>query len=83
MSTHLFPGGSDGKASAYNEGDPSSILGLGRSLENEMATHSSILVWKNPMDGEAWLATVHGVAKIWTRLSDFTIYLSILEAEQF
>ena len=24
------------------------------------------------MDGEAWYATVHGVAKSWTRLSDFT-----------
>ena len=27
---------------------------------------------KNPMDGGAWWATVHGVAKSWTRLSDFT-----------
>ena len=27
---------------------------------------------ENPMDGEAWWATVHGVAKSWTRLSDFT-----------
>ena len=27
---------------------------------------------ENPMDGGAWWATVHGVAKIWTRLSDFT-----------
>ena len=26
-----FPGGSDGKASAYNEGDPGSIPGSGRS----------------------------------------------------
>ena len=33
-------------------------------LEKEMATHSSIL--ENPMDGEAWQATVHGVAKSWT-----------------
>ena len=38
-----FPGGSDGKASAYNVGDPGSIPGLGRSLEKGMATHSSIL----------------------------------------
>ena len=29
---------------------------------------------ENPMDGEAWLATVHGVAKSQTRLSNFTIY---------
>ena len=27
---------------------------------------------ENPMDGGAWKATVHGVAKSWTRLSDFT-----------
>jgi len=37
---------SDGKASAYNEGDPGSIPGLGRSLEKEMAIYSSILAWK-------------------------------------
>ena len=30
---------------------------------------------ENPMDGEAWWATVHGVAKSWTRLSDFTFTL--------
>ena len=38
-----FPGGSDGKASARNVGDPGSIPELGRSLEKEMATHSSTL----------------------------------------
>ena len=27
---------------------------------------------ENPMDGGAWWATVHGAAKSWTRLSDFT-----------
>ena len=37
------------------------------SLEEEMATHNSILVWKNPMDRGAWLATVHRVAKSWTQ----------------
>ena len=37
-----------------------------------MATHSSIFGLKNPMDGGAWWAAVHGVAKGWTRLSDFT-----------
>ena len=30
------------------------------------------------MDREAWRAAIHGVAKSWTRLSDFTIYLSML-----
>ena len=37
-----------------------------------MAPHSSTLAWKNPMDGGAWWATVHGVAKSQTRLSNFT-----------
>ena len=43
-----FPGGSDGKASVYNAGDPGSIPGLGRSLEKEMAIHSSTIAWKIP-----------------------------------
>ena len=43
-----FPGGSEVKASACNAGDLGSILGLGRFLEKEMATHSSILAWRIP-----------------------------------
>ena len=43
-----FPGSSDGKESAYNAGDLDSIPGSGRSLEKEMATHSSILAWRLP-----------------------------------
>ena len=38
-------------------------LGLEEPLELAMAAHSSILVWKNPMDRGAWRATVHGVEK--------------------
>ena len=38
-------------------------LGWEDPLEKEMAAHSSILAWKNPMDGGAWWAIVHGVAK--------------------
>ena len=51
--------------------------------EKKMATHSSILTWKNPMDGGAWWATVHGVAKSRTRLSDFnsTFHFHALERE--
>ena len=37
-----------------NAGELSSIPGLGRSLEKEMTTHSSLLAWKNPMDRGAW-----------------------------
>ena len=49
-----FPGGSDGKASAYNAGDPGSIPGLGRSPGegNGNALQNSCL--ENPMDGRAW-----------------------------
>ena len=38
-------------------------------LEEEMATHSSNLAWKNPMNRGTWQATVHGVKKSWTLLS--------------
>ena len=33
------------------------------ALEKEMATHSSVLVWRIPMDREAWWATVQGVSQ--------------------
>ena len=36
-----------------------------------MATHSSILAWRIPMDRRAWWATVLGVAKSHTQLSDY------------
>ena len=38
-------------------------LGWEELLEKEMATHSSILAWRIPMDRGAWWATVHGVTK--------------------
>ena len=56
--------------SACDEGDRSSIPGLGRSLEKEMATQSSYSCLENPRDGGAWQATIHGVTKSWTRMSD-------------
>ena len=46
------------------------FLGWEDPLEEGMATHSSILAWRIPMDSGAWQAAVHGVAKSWTRLSD-------------
>ena len=39
-------------------------------LEEGMATHSSILAWRIPLDRGAWQATVHGLTKSQTRLSD-------------
>ena len=48
-----------------NAGDLGSTPGLEDPLEEGMATHSSILAWRIPMDRGAWQATVHGVAKSW------------------
>ena len=67
-----FPGGSDGKASVYNVGDPGSIPGLGRSPGEGNGNPLQDYCLENPMNRRAWQATVHGVAKSRTRLSDFT-----------
>ena len=66
------PGGSDGKASTYNEGDPGSIPGLGRPPGEGKGNPFQYSCLENPMDGEAWWAAAHGVAKSRTRRSDFT-----------
>ena len=52
MTVWGFPGGSDGKDSACNAGDPGWIPGGEDPLEKEMATHSSILAWKIPWTEE-------------------------------
>ena len=67
-----FPGGSDGKASVYNVGDLGSSPGLGRPLGEGNGNSLQYCCLENPMDRGAWYATVYGVAKSWTRLSDFT-----------
>ena len=67
-----FPDGSDGKESTCNAEDLDSIPGLGRSPGGAgMATHSNILGQRNPIDRGAWWATVHGITKSQTQLSDF------------
>ena len=71
-----FPAGSDGKASAYNAGDPDSIPGLGRSPGEGNGNALQYSCLENPMDGGACKATVHGIAKSWTRLSNFTSSLA-------
>ena len=67
-----FPGGSEVKASTCNEGDLGSIPGSGRSPGERNGNPLQYSCLENPMDGEAWRATVHGVAKSRARLSDFT-----------
>ena len=56
-------------ASAGDTEDLGSISGWERSPGEGKGNHSSILFWKNPMNREAWLATVHGVTKSLTRLN--------------
>ena len=46
-----------------------------------MATHSSTLAWKIPWTEEPGGAAVHGVARSWTRLSNFTFRFHALEKE--
>ena len=51
---HHFPGGSDGKASAYNAGDPDSIPGSGRSPGEGNGNPLQYSCLENPMDRGAW-----------------------------
>ena len=67
-----FPGSSDSKASAYNAGNLGSIPGSGRSPGEGKGNPLQYSCLENPMDWGAWWATVHGVTKSRTRLSDFT-----------
>ena len=66
-----FPGSSEVKASACNEGDLGSIPGLGRSPGEGNGNPLQYSCLENPMDRGAWWATVHGVEKSQTRLSNF------------
>ena len=67
-----FPSGSEAKTSACNAGDPGSIPGLGRAPGEGNGNPLQYSCLENPMDGGAWWAIVHGVAKSRTQLTDFT-----------
>ena len=60
-----FPGGADGKASAYTAGDPGSIPGSGRSPGEGNGNPLQYSCLENSMDRATWRATVPGVAKSW------------------
>ena len=62
-----FPSGSDSKTSAYNVG---SIPGSGRSPGGGHGNQLQYSWLENSMDREDWQATVHGVAKNQTRLTN-------------
>ena len=53
-----FPGGSDGKASTYNVGDPGSIPGSGRSPGEGNGNPLQYSCLENPVDGGVWEAVV-------------------------
>ena len=67
--------GSDGKESVCSVGDPGLIPGLGRFPEEGNGNPLQYSCLENPMDGGAWSATVHGVTKSQTQLSDFSVSL--------
>ena len=67
-----LPGGSEVKASASNAGDLGSIPGSGRSPGEGNGNPFQYSCLENPMDGGAWWATVHRVAKSQIRLSNLT-----------
>ena len=67
-----FPSGSDGKESTCNAGDLGSVPELGRYPGEGNGNPLQYSCLENSMDGGAWWAAVHGVAKSWTRLSNFT-----------
>ena len=58
-----FPGGSEGKESACSVGDPGSNPGSGQSPGEGNGNPPQYSCLENSMDGGAWWATVHGVAK--------------------
>ena len=65
-----FLGGSIGKESVYNAEDSGSIPGLERAPEGGNGDPLQYSCLGNPADRGAWRATVHEVAKSWTRLSN-------------
>ena len=69
-------------ANAVDRRDAGSIPGWEDPLEEGMATHSSVLAWKNPMVRGAWQATVHKVTKNWILLKRVSMH-SVLVSKMF
>ena len=57
------PGGSDGKVTTYNVGDPGLIPGSGRYSGEGNGNPLQYPCLENPMEGGSWWATVHRVAE--------------------
>ena len=71
--------GSDGKKSACNAGDLSSIRVSGRSPGEWIGKPLQYSCLENPIDREAWWAIFHRVARSWTRLKQFSMHKLALE----
>ena len=74
-----FPGWLDDRESACNAGDQIRSLGqevTPREWNGDSLQYSCL---ENPMDRGAWLATVHGVTKSWTWLSDLSTHTDIFD----
>ena len=72
-----FPGGSEVKCLPALRETWVQSLGGEDPLEKRMANPLQYSCLENPMDGGAWWATVHGVVKSQTRLSDFTFTFTL------
>ena len=70
VSFTFTPGGSDSEEPPCSAGDLGSVPGLGRSPRGEHGNPLQYSYLENPMDRGAWWATVYGVTKSRTRLSD-------------
>ena len=79
-----FPGGSDGRESAWYEGDPGLIPGLGRSLGEENGYPLQYFCLVNSMDRGAWKATVQVVMKSQTWATNtFTSQVRKMKIREF
>ena len=68
-----FPGGSNGKESACNAGDPGLIPESGRSPAEGNGNPPQCSYLENSMDRGTWHATVYGVTRSWTQLKEVAV----------
>ena len=83
QSNFHFPGGSDGKESACNAGDPGSVPGSGRSPGEVNGNQLQYSCLENSMDRGAWWATVHRVTKSQTLLSNYHSHFSYIKGDYY
>ena len=80
---HHFPGGSDGKASAYNAETQVQSLSREDLLEKEMATHASIRAWKIPWTEEPGRLQSMGSQRVGHDCATSPHVMSLMPLKQF